>query len=70
MNCKKCNTDDCPKHEVIAVLNRQKNSILKSYRKDKKFYRIVIGTLGLLILMILTYGARDGVKIVFDYFIK
>ena len=56
--CNKCNTDKCPKADLVKEKESEIRRILGSYKKDKSFYRKVIGGSFLLNALTLAFGKQ------------
>jgi hypothetical protein len=78
--CKACNTERCPKYDLVQSLEKDKNRILRGTEKTKKYYRKIVKSLliacAILIfeLIVTLANGKDGVMIGFkfikDLFIK
>jgi hypothetical protein len=69
MICKNWGTDRCPNKPLLEEKDKELNRILRSYRKDKKYYRrllkiaLITGAiLVAVILLIVIFGPEEGVK--------
>ena len=67
--CGKCNTNDCYQQGLIKEKQSEINRILKAYQKDKKFYRILVIVLALLVILSLAFG-REGITMLADWVLR